>query len=100
MNEKQNSRSNPSETDKKRLFILERLKEEWDLAPKKNSGPMMVQGGLVAFRQRAHATRISWRTHIQWQQQCGIDYYQLKNILQGFQDDGLLESFEFINPAR
>lgn len=34
--------------DKKKLFILEKLKEEWDLTPKTDDEPIMVQAGVFA----------------------------------------------------
>lgn len=82
-----------SAADKKRLFILERLKEEWDLAPKQNSGPTMLQAGLVVYQHHAGEIDVPWYRFSAWLEQCGIDFYQLQNILTTFQQEELLESF-------
>jgi|GEM_PF-5966033 len=71
--------------DKKRLCVLEKIKEEWDLMPKRNNEIIVM--------------RASWQKLIQWEGDCVVDYDQLKNILQGFQDEDLIESFELYNPA-
>lgn len=100
--EPQSQSSKLSVADQKKLRVLEKLKEEWDLVPKKNSGPMMIQAGMVDYRKRAYTTRVSWQRYVlEWLPECEIkDWYQLQNILQHFKDEGLLEDFESINPAR
>lgn len=75
-----------SAADKKKLCVLEKLKEEWDLVPKKNNETIK--------------TDVSWQKLIQWEEECGVDYNQLKNILQGFLDENLIVSFNLYNPAR
>ncbi len=76
--------------NKKKLCVLEKLKEEWDLLSKKNNGAVVID--------------FSWQRNIQLQEGCGIDESQLENILQGFKDEDLLDGFQFfretaINPA-
>jgi len=76
--------------DKKKLCILEKLKEEWDLVSKKNNEEVVIE--------------VSWQRNIQWQGECGIDDSQFENILQGFKDENLLDGFRFfreqdINPG-
>jgi len=92
-------KKNLSAADKKKLFILEKLKNEWDLVSKQNNGPIMVHG-VFAYESRAYEKRISAEKLVLWKQECGIDHYDLEDILKGFQDNSLLESFEFINPYR
>lgn len=73
-----------SPTDKK-LFVLERLKEEKDL----RSPP---EGQFLD---------ISSKTCSRWMERSDIDsHIQFENILAGLKEEGLLESAEFINPAR
>jgi hypothetical protein len=89
-----------SAADTKRLLILEKLKDEWDLVPKQNSGPSMLQAGVVVFNQRAGEVRIHERRFRQWLADCGIDFYQLQDILTTFQQEGLITRFSLVNEAR
>ncbi len=87
-----------SVADKKRLFILEKLKEEHDLAPKQNARPTMLQEAIVVYAQRAGEINIPRHKFVSWQNECGItDYYQLQNILATFQQEGLIESFRILD---
>ncbi|MFZ3029820.1 MAG: hypothetical protein WA095_02385, partial [Minisyncoccia bacterium] len=73
-----------SPADKKKLFILEKLKEDWDLAPK--------DGRQVQLK-------ISGDQVYEWMMELGINYYSLENILLGFKKEGLIIKYESINPA-
>jgi len=73
-----------SSADKKKLFILEKLKEEWDLAPH-NTDPVKIK---IAGN----------RVH-RWMNEVGIDYYQLTTILMSFEVEDLIIKHESINPA-
>jgi len=69
-----------SAADEKKLCILEKLKEEWDLIPDE--------------------AKISYRKHFQWTKECNIsDYYEFEAILKNLQREGLIKSFRFVNPA-
>jgi len=72
--------------DRKKLCVLEKLKEARDLVSTKYS--------------ETTATKVSWQKLIWWEEECGIDKYQLENILRGFQAEGLIETFKLYNPAR
>lgn len=64
--------------DRKKLYILEKLKEEWDLTPDK--------------------AKISHIKHSQWIRECNItDYYEFKAVLNALKKEGLINSFEFLS---
>jgi hypothetical protein len=68
-----------SVADKKRLYILERLKEEWDLNTVK--------------------TQVSAKIFNQWWINSYIDsYHQFNSILDTFKNKGLITSWETIDP--
>jgi hypothetical protein len=89
-----------SEADKKRLYILEKLKEAWDLAPKKNSGQQMRQEALMVYEQRAGEVKIHENRFHRWFAECGIDGYELAGILTTFQQEGLVTKFNFVDESR
>src|SRR3989344_4188138 len=65
-----------SVADRKKLSVLEKLKEEWDL-----NG-----SGFIVPESR----------YDEWINECGLeDYQRLEDILRGFQGQGLIENFEF-----
>lgn len=75
--------TNLSAADQKKLFILEKLKAEWDLTPD------------------AGATKISNQKYHSWMRECGItDWYELENILNILKQEGLIVSFRNIGAAR
>jgi adenine C2-methylase RlmN of 23S rRNA A2503 and tRNA A37 len=68
-----------SSSDKKRLLILEKLKEEWDIYPNKSR------------------YTISSAKYHRWMYEIGIDdFNQFENILLSLRDKGLVSSFEFM----
>ncbi|MFA5888767.1 MAG: hypothetical protein WCW47_00720 [Candidatus Paceibacterota bacterium] len=72
-------RSELSSADKKRLLILEKLKEEWDIYPNKQR------------------YTISQKKYHIWMREIDIDdFNQFKNFLYSIKDKGLIEKFEFI----
>jgi hypothetical protein len=72
-----------SNSDRKKLFILEKLKDEKDLMPKEMR------------KVDIHPPKFS-----RWMRECGIDdYTQLRNILASLEEEGLLISVKSINPA-
>ena len=82
--EKTVPRKELSLAEKKKLFVLEKLKEEWDLAPK-NIGQIEI--------------RISGRRAYGLMAEIGIDYFQLESILRGFKAENLIVDHKSINPA-
>lgn len=68
--------------DKKKLYILEKLKELRDF------------GGMAQVS-------VAEGRYEKWLAECDIEQYQLEDILMGFMRKGLIESFEFkvTNPA-
>jgi hypothetical protein len=85
-----------SAADKKKLYILEKLKEEWELVPKLSTGP-----GLVVYQHPARETDIPTTRVNDWMNRCGIeDIQQLENILTIFQQEGLIEGFNVIDESR
>lgn len=73
-----------SAAEKKKLAVLEKLKEEWDLAPKNAKQIELKISGDRAY---------------EWMVELGIDYDQLRNILLSFKEENLIINFESINPA-
>lgn len=72
-----------STADQKKLLILERLKEEWDLTP--NAGE----------------TKVSYQKFHTWMKECGItDWYELENVLKLLKQEGLITKFQNIGAAR
>lgn len=86
--------------DKKKLFILEKLKEEWDLTPKTDDEPVMFQTGMKAHLRLAGETTISHQKFSSWMRECGIsDWYELKNIFEILKQEGLISKFQNLNEA-
>jgi len=69
-----------SVADRKKLCVLEKLKEEWDLAP-----------------DRVH---ISSKKYSQWCIDCNADFHQLYAILDHFRKEGLINSFLSVDESR
>ena len=87
-----------SVAEKKKLYILEKLKEEWDLTPQKNENPTMIQAGLYFYERSAGETRVSQQKFSAWERECGIsDWYELENILTIFKQEGLIINFSIHN---
>lgn len=74
---------NLSIADQKKLFILEKLKEEWALTP------------------RASETKISDKKYHSWMREGGIkDWYEVENILRLLMQEGLIIKFKIIGASR
>lgn len=79
--------------EQKILCILEKLKEEWDLTPKKNDEPM-VQSGFIAYYRKTGTKRIPMQRFSAWERECGVkDWYELEDILAILKQDGLISNF-------
>ncbi len=75
-----------SVAEKKKLFILEKLNEEWELLPKQ------LEPKLI---------KLHWSRYEKWLKDSGIpDNGQLMNILLGLQEKGLITDCKWVNPAR
>lgn len=86
-----------AESIKKTLYILERLKEEWDLVPKADS---QDNGGIYTYIKKANEAQIPERRYLQWVHGAGLgDFWQLQNILTTLQQEGLLLNADFFNEA-
>lgn len=73
--------------DKKKLYILEQLREEWDITPKSNNDR--------AYSYYSKETKLAHSKYWSWMKQCGInDWYEMENILNILQQDGLIFRFE------
>ncbi len=88
LNQTADQSAEPKETylsaaDQKKLFILEKLKEEWALTPS------------------AGETKISTKKYHSWMRECGItDWYELENVLKLLKQEGLIAQFRIIGAAR
>lgn len=90
-----------SDGDKKKLYILEKLKNRWDIASEIQDSRYNRRIGLAnRDQQTGKKIRFSWKNHTLWQQECRIDYYELTDILNSLKVEGLLVEFETINPGR
>lgn len=82
-NSTEHKQTNLPPAEQKKLFILEKLKAEWDLTP--NAGE----------------TKISNQKFHSWMKECGItDWYELENILKLLQQAGLISKFQITDEAR
>jgi hypothetical protein len=79
--------------NEKKLKILQKLQEEWELAPKKNEHPTAL-GGSYIYLQPAGEVRISQTKFSMWMRECGMDWYELESILIGFRQEGLIIDFD------
>jgi hypothetical protein len=92
--------TNLSAADQKKLLLLEKLKEEWDLTPKQNSDPVMVRTGIGTHLVKAGLATISNQKFHSWMNQCGIsDWYEFESILNILKQEGLISKFENLNEA-
>ena len=92
--------TNLSAADQKKLLLLEKLKEEWDLTPKQNSDPVMVSTGIGTHLVKAGLATISNQKFRSWMGECGIsDWYELESILNILKQEGLISSFQNLNEA-
>jgi hypothetical protein len=74
-----------SVADKKKLFILEKLDEEWEFVQK-------LEPKLI---------KLHWSRYEKWLKDSGIeDNGQLMNILLGLKKEGLITDCKWVNPAR
>ena len=74
-----------SVADKKKLFVLDKLKEEYDLTLPNENEPL----------------KFHWQTYDKWISTSGIEGYdQLHRILSGLQKEGLIINHRWVNPAR
>lgn len=70
---------------RKKLFILEKLSEEFELMPKK------LDPKLLKFH---------WSHYEKWMRESGIESnQQLMNILLSLEEEGLIKNPKWINPA-
>jgi len=83
--------------NEKILYILEKLKEEWDLVPKKDVVKRDAGLGrgskIVTHYKHPREARISSQRLWPWMQECGIDYHQLEYILRTLEQEGLIIKF-------
>lgn len=92
--------NNLSIADRKKLFILEKLKEEWDLTPKNNSDHVTIQTGIGTDLVQAGETTISNQKFLSWISEGGIgDWHELENILNILKQEGLILKFQNLNEA-
>lgn len=92
--------TNLSAADQKKLLLLEKLKEEWDLTPKQNSDPVMVRTGIGTHLVKAGLATVSNQKFHSWMNQCGIsDWYEFESILNILKQEGLISKFENLNEA-
>jgi|ERR1035437_1584340 hypothetical protein len=89
----------PSLADKKKLYILEKLRLEWDFVPKQNSEPMIIQA-FPTYGRRAFEISIPEHQYSSWIREYALEYHQFNSILAFFQQEGLLDSFNFMDESR
>jgi hypothetical protein len=81
-----------SAASKKKLFILEKLKEEWDLTSKR---PVTTHANFgYSYTRPAGEAKISQQKFSRWMGEDGVsDWYEIESILGGFQEEGLISEF-------
>ncbi|MSU44961.1 hypothetical protein EXS45_02165 [Candidatus Nomurabacteria bacterium] len=81
-----------AEAIKKIIFILDKIKDEWDLIPKNYpTEDSMIQAGIIYRHKKNNRTPISHETTTGWVRECGLkDFYQLDNILDILLEEGLI----------
>ncbi|HWW41887.1 hypothetical protein [Pedobacter sp.] len=101
INSDKNEEHNLSVADKKKLSILEKLKEEWDLTPKSDDEGVIFQTGMRAHLRFAGETKISHQKYLSWTSEAGIsDWYEFENILNILKEEGLILKFESVDESR
>ena len=95
-----NPETNPvkelSSANRKKSFILGKLKDEWDLTPKKPVTTPIRFG--YYYTHPAGEAKISQQKFSTWMSEGGVsDWYELESILIGFQERGLISEFKIQN---
>lgn len=86
-----------SKADKTKIYILEKLKEEWDLAPKVSNESIHR---FHVYYNSGYEVKISPKNTNLWCRECDIDHLKLENILINFKNEGLINHFEFVSEYR
>lgn len=82
-------------SEKKLLSLLEKIREEWDIIPKKSKAHSM-QSNDYSWPEKRFGTKISAKRLAQWKRECDIeDHYQLDNMLRILQEEGLIYKYQF-----
>lgn len=91
-----------AESIKRILGILDRIKEEWDLTPKKTEMSKRVRNLYVgSYDDNLNTTTISPHRFISWIRECGLkDFYQLNNILNTLKQENIITDFDFTSESR
>lgn len=75
---------------------MERLKEEWEISPKKVSR----RSYSMYENSNVREASLSDDKLTRWMRGAGIgDYYELESVLSRLVEEGVIEKFESINPA-
>jgi len=83
--------------EKKRI-ILSKIKEQWDLSPKYSyNEPLHFGYGRII---QAREVRVAGSRFDEWCQEANLQYFEFKNILEIFKQEGLIENYEFMDESR
>ncbi len=83
---------------KKIVYILEKLKEEWDLIPKepKHYYQWIEHYDYIVPNKKVIKANISHKKFSDWIANAGLsDFYELQNILATLQQEGLISNINF-----
>lgn len=88
--------------NEKKLYVLEQLREEWDLTPKRDKAEYKgsFSENYIVYYKDPGETTISYQKQLRWYADCDMDSYELKNILTIFQQEGIISNFEFLSEYR
>ncbi len=90
------------ESLKKIIYILERLKEEWDLIPKESKKyyQWIEHYDYIVPDKKVIKTKISHEKLSDWIVKAELsDFYELQNILATLQQEGLISQNNFIDES-
>lgn len=78
-------------TNEKILSVLAKIKETWDITPKKD---YQIKNGFHTYYKKAGETYVSYATYNSWSYDTHLDFIEFRNVLTILQQEDLIEEFE------
>lgn len=78
-------------TNEKILSVLAKIKETWDITPKKD---YQIKNGFHTYNKKAGETYVSYATYDSWSYDTHLDFIEFRNVLTILQQEDLIEEFE------
>jgi hypothetical protein len=92
--ERQMTNNTKDNIDARTLFVLEKLREEYEIA-RRQGFPSRKRDRYSQYS-RSHDAEIPEKRWRAWANERGIDYVQLEAVLKILENEGLLEEYDFI----